>query len=251
VDLSSFKANGDLTNVAESDLLIRSLRRLYGVRKSGAMLEAIRQQGDTAFAAVDLFQALPPPSSVIQYPVDSSGSISGLGRALQFAAQLIDGRHGTNVVWVTLGGFDNHADEVAAKSSAEGVHASLLRDLSSSLHAFQRDIEVRGLAEDVLVMAWSEFGRRVQENSSLGTDHGKAGSVMLLGRLVKGGQWYGDPYDLSDLDEGDLKPRIDFRSVYATIIHRWLGGDPSLVLQKDYEQLGFLDEMTRQRAVRH
>jgi uncharacterized protein (DUF1501 family) len=243
-DVASFKANGDPTDATEADLLVRSLRRLYGLKKGSAILETIREQGSGAFEAIDLFHGLPPASAVTNYPS------SPLGHALQFAAQLIAGGHGTNVIWVTLGGFDNHADEVSAKSSAEGVHASLLRDLSSSLHAFQDDTEQRGLADDVLVMAWSEFGRRVQENSSLGTDHGKAGSVMLLGTRVKGGQWYGDPYDLGDLDEGDLKPRIDFRSVYATIINGWLGGDPSLVLQKNYAQLGFLEERQRQRAVR-
>ena len=242
-DVASFKAKGDPLDTTEADLLVRSLRRLYGLKKSSDMLETIRQQGDGAFAAVDLFHSLPPESAVITYPK------SPLGEALQLAAQLIDGRHGTNVVWVTLSGFDNHADEVSARSSSDGNHASLLRDLSSSLDAFQDDIELRGLAENVLVMAWSEFGRRVQENSSLGTDHGKAGSVMLLGSRVRGGQFYGDPYDLSDLDDGDLKPRIDFRSVYATIIKGWLGGDPSLVLQKDYEQLGFIEDAAPRRRV--
>jgi uncharacterized protein (DUF1501 family) len=244
-DVASFKANADPIDPSEADLLVRSLRRLYGLKKSSAILETIREQGSGAFEAVDLFHGLPPVSAVIDYPA------SPLGLALQFAAQLIAGHHGTNVIWVTLGGFDTHSNEVTAKSSTEGAHASLLRDLSQSLDAFQDDIELRGLADGVLVMAWSEFGRRVQENSSLGTDHGKAGSVMLLGKGVKGGQWYGDPYDLSDLDEGDLKPRIDFRAVYATIIEGWLGGDPALVLQKQYDQLGFLVERRpRQRVVR-
>ena len=243
VDLSVFKPSPEAPN-SEADLLARTLRRLYGFNKSSAMTEQIREQGDTAFRAIDLFQTLPPASSVIDYPA------SPLGQALQFSARLIAGQHGTNVIWVTLGSFDTHADEVTAANSTKGAHATLLRDLSASLDAFQDDIELRGLADRVLVMAWSEFGRRVQENSSLGCDHGKAGSVMLLGSRVKGGQWYGDPYNLRDLDEGDLKPRIDFRSVYATIIKGWLGGDPSLVLGKPYEQLGFLQEASpRHRAV--
>lgn len=98
-------------------------------------------------------------------------------------------------------------------------------------------------------MAWSEFGRRVAENASFGTDHGKAGSVMLVGTRVKGGEHYGGTYDLTSLDDGDLRPQLDFRSVYATIIRHWLGGDPDIVLGKHYEQLGFIEPVARRRIV--
>jgi len=247
VDLETFKVDGDVFYDAEAELFAKSVRKVYGGSRSDAVTEAIRHQGEVTFAAIDLFHSLPPVSAVVSYPS------SALARALRFAAQVIAGGSGTNVVWVTLGGFDTHAEQVNAASAggaAAGNHANLLRDVSTSLAAFQSDVEQRGLADRVLVMAWSEFSRRVQENASLGTDHGKAGSVMLLGTRVKGGQWYGDGYDLADLDEGDLKPRIDFRAVYATIVRDWLGGDPSLVLGRSYEQLGFLErDVPRRRTV--
>jgi uncharacterized protein (DUF1501 family) len=93
----------------------------------------------------------------------------------------------------------------------------------------------------VLVLAWSEFGRRVAENASLGTDHGKAGSMFVVGDAVKGGTFYGDTVDLANLDNGDLRTEIDFRSVYATVIRDWFGNDPEPVLNGTYANLGFLE----------
>ncbi len=89
-------------------------------------------------------------------------------------------------------------------------------------------------------MAWSEFGRRLQENASLGTDHGKAGTMFLMGNAVKGGAFYGTAPNLSNLPGGDLATEIDFRAVYGTIIKDWFGKDPQPVLNGTYENLGFL-----------
>jgi uncharacterized protein (DUF1501 family) len=252
LDVNAFKSNGDSSNQQEASYFVSSIRNAYGIAKSDPLLEAIREQGSVAFAAIDMFNALPAPSTLAGYPIDSSGVITSLGHAMRFAAQLIAGGTGMDVIWISFSGFDTHRDQVSSTSASGGTHASLLREMSASLGAFQRDIENRGVADRVTTMVWSEFGRRVEQNASFGTDHGRAGSVMLLGNHVKGGQWYGDPYDLADLDEGDLKPRIDFRSIYATLIRDWLGGDPRLVLGQDYEQIGFLDQiLTRRRAVQH
>ncbi len=247
VDLQdSFVVEGD-ADPREMEHFAASLRRVYRHKRNDAVVDAIRKQGNGAFEAIDLFHALPPPSVVVPY------RDTPLARALKFAAQVIDGNSGSGVIWVTIDGFDTHRDQVtspAAGGPAIGAHADLLRDVSDSLTSFQRDIEYRGVADRTMVLGWSEFGRRVQENASFGTDHGKAGSVFVLGTSVRGGEWYGDGYDLADLDEGDLKPRIDFRSVYATTIRDWLGGDPSLVLGRAYEQLGFIAERSpRRRAV--
>ena len=246
VDLDSFQVEGD-ADPQEAERFAISLRRIYGQKRSDAVVDAIRQQGNNAFEASDLFHALPPPSVVIPY------RDTPLAQALKLAAQVIAGRSGSGVIWVTIGGFDTHANQVSPPSaggSAKGSHANLLGDVSDSLTSFQRDLEQRGVADRAMVLGWSEFGRRVQENASFGTDHGKAGSVFVLGTSVRGGEWYGDGYDLADLDEGDLKPRIDFRSVYATTIRDWLGGDPALVLGSTYEQLGFISERRpRRRAV--
>lgn len=251
-DLQSFHVEGIPANRPESDWFESSLRLNYRHGRADDTVELVRHTGDMAFSAIDLLHALPPPSALVDYRNDGHDP-SALSLALQMSAQIIASGFGCEVIWVSLSGFDTHCNQADAPgngSSITGTHARLLRDVSFSLASFQRDIEFRGVADRVLVMAWTEFGRRVQENASFGTDHGKAGSAMLLGRAVKGGEWYGEEYDLTNLDEGDLKTNIDFRSVYATVIHGWLGGDPALVLGKSYEQLGFLETSGRQRAVR-
>lgn len=241
-DLDSFEVQGQSRDPEGRAALVSSLRRIYGLARTDPTIEKIRRSGNRVFETIDLFQALPPAAQT-GYP-DAS-----LGRTFQLAAQLIAANYGTTVVWITYNGFDTHGRQIEPGSPLTGEHANLLRDVSQSLAAFQRDIETRGLADRVLLVGWSEFGRRVSENASLGTDHGKAGAAILLGSRVRGGQWYGDPYDLSDLSEGDLKTRIDFRSIYATIIRDWLGGDDVAVLGEKYEQLGFVMAPPRRRAV--
>ncbi|HVR43978.1 MAG TPA: DUF1501 domain-containing protein [Thermoanaerobaculia bacterium] len=203
-------------------------------------LDAIRMSGAEMFESIDLLETIPPPSETAGYP-DSS-----LGRGFQLVSQVLAANLGTRVVWISTGGYDTH-------STQGGMHANLLADLSGSLAAFQADLEQRRLDDRVVVMGWSEFGRRVQENASSGTDHGKAGTMFLMGNHVKGGAFYGEVPDLGTLDQGDLPTQIDFRSVYWTLIDDWLGHDPEPVLMGRYENLGFIgepDPVARRRAVR-
>ncbi len=243
-DLESFNVAGIPGDAAESALFESSLRANYGVARGTELLEFIRESGTKAFIAVDTLSRVPKGSA--GYPA------TNLGRALSLAAKTIRQNVGTHIIWITLGGFDTHANQIRPPGqggSLAGIHADLLSDLSLSLLAFQSDIENLGIADRTLVLAWSEFGRRVAENASLGTDHGKGGSLMLLGSRVAGGQLYGDPYDLADLDEGDLQVRIDFRRVYATIIRKWIGGDPDVVLGKRFEPLDLIESApSRRRA---
>ena len=121
-----------------------------------------------------------------------------------------------------LGGFDTHANQL-------GTHANLLQEVESSLKAFLDDLGKAGHAQRVLVLVFSEFGRRLGENASGGTDHGTAAPVFLLGGAVKAGVQ--GPYpNLRDLDDGDPKFAIDFRRVYATLLDQWLGVDSKAVL---------------------
>jgi uncharacterized protein (DUF1501 family) len=119
------------------------------------------------------------------------------------------------LVFGAVGGFDTHADQLEA-------HEEVLLGLADGLAAFQRDLEWRGVADRVLLMAWSEFGRRPAENAAGGTDHGSAGPVFLLGRSVRGG-FYGAMPSLKDTDFGNLIPTVDFRCIYAVLAERWLG----------------------------
>jgi len=133
---------------------------------------------------------------------------------------------------VTLGGFDNHARE-------KPVHDKLLLDLDKALSAFMEDLQGHGLGDRVLVMTWSEFGRRVKENGSAGTDHGTAAPMFLLGTPVKGGL-YGEQPSLSALDNGNLKFTTDFRSVYASVLQGYLNAPASDLLGGTYEILPLL-----------
>lgn len=153
-------------------------------------------------------------------------------RSLRLIAQLIAGHLPTKVYYAHLTGFDTHAGQ-------QGRHDELLEQLSTGLAAFYRDLEAQGNAERVLVMAFSEFGRRVAENASGGTDHGAAAPVFVFGRAVRPGL-HGRHPSLTDLQDGDLKHHVDFRAVYATLLERWLGTDPVRVLGGQFERVPFL-----------
>jgi uncharacterized protein (DUF1501 family) len=158
---------------------------------------------------------------------------STFAAGLQVLAEVIANSMGLRVGYVTLGGFDTHADQATTQ-------AKLLSDLAAGLSAFFADIAAHGKADDVIVMTWSEFGRRVEENASLGTDHGTAAPLFVLGNAVTGGV-LGEPPDLGHLDPyGNLLHTVDFRSVYATVLDRWLGAPSASVLGGKFGGQAFL-----------
>jgi len=156
-----------------------------------------------------------------------------LADQLSIIAQLVAGGLETPVYLTSIGGFDTHSNQL-------GRHASLLDNVSQSLSAFQRDLELLGVADRVVTMTFSEFGRTVEQNGSGGTDHGAAAPLFVLGKNVNGGIWGGNP-DLTDLDgSGDNKFKYDFRQVYATMLRDQLGAGPDdmeNILFKDFDTL--------------
>lgn len=168
--------------------------------------------------------------SLKNYSTDISYPDTGLARRLKTVAQLIDAGLGTRVYYLELDGFDTHANQAAA-------HASLLTELSGALSAFSQDLDKHGHGKRVLTMTFSEFGRRVRENASQGTDHGAAAPMFLAGGRVKPGL-LGKAPSLTDLDnEGDLKFTTDFRSVYAGVLEQWLGVASASVLGPGFAPL--------------
>lgn len=163
----------------------------------------------------------------VTYPTD------GFAQQLKLAAQLIGTNTGTRIVFVSIGSFDTHAGQRAQQDR-------LLGYLGNGLLAFYRDLAAHGNDKRVLTLTFSEFGRRVTQNASNGTDHGTAMPVFVAGGSVRGGV-YGDHPSLTDLDRnGNLKFATDFRSVYATVIARWLGSDPAAVLGASFAPIGFV-----------
>jgi uncharacterized protein (DUF1501 family) len=162
----------------------------------------------------------------IEYPQ------SPLSQSLKTIAQIIAGDVGTRVYFATLGGFDTHANQFAQQQR-------LLGELDGSLDAFMQDLEHQGRFGDVMVMTFSEFGRRVGQNASNGTDHGTAEPMFMLGGGVRGGL-HGAYPSLTDLDRGDLKYTTDFRSVYGTVLQRWMGVAPDQILGAGYPTLSLV-----------
>jgi len=157
---------------------------------------------------------------------------NGFAQQLALAAKLIGSSAGSKIVFVSIGSFDTHAGQRAQQDR-------LLGYLGDGLLSFYTDLAAHGLDGKVLTLTFSEFGRRVTQNASNGTDHGTAMPLFLVGGGVKGGI-YGEHPSLTELDRGDLAFSTDFRSVYATVIQRWLGRDPGEIIGGAYPMLGFV-----------
>ena len=156
---------------------------------------------------------------LVPYPANA------LARQLAMVGAMIRAGLKTRVYYASLGGFDTHAGQ----GGPQGAHANLLEQLGSAVKAFYDDLKAQENADRVLTMTFSEFGRRVSQNASQGTDHGAAAPMFLAGPMVRPGVLNSHP-SLTDLDRGDLKHRVDFRSVYSGILEDWLKADPVAVL---------------------
>ncbi len=163
----------------------------------------------------------------VTYPRDA------FAQQLALAARIVAARLGTKIVFVSIGSFDTHSGQRAQQDR-------LLGYLANGLRAFYADLDARGLGDRVLALTFSEFGRRVAQNASAGTDHGTAMPLFVVGGRVKGGV-YGDHPSLTDLDSGgDLKFSCDFRRVYATVVERWLGRSANGIIAGTFDTLGFV-----------
>jgi uncharacterized protein (DUF1501 family) len=151
-----------------------------------------------------------------------------LADQLKIVARLVAGGLKTRVYVVQLGGFDTHAAQVGADDTMTGTHANLLQMVSEAVTAFQRDIEALGVADRVVTMTFSEFGRRVASNQSLGTDHGTAAPMMFFGTPVQDGIIGTNP-DMKNLDNGNLKMQYDFRQIYASVLEQWFGAKKAAI----------------------
>jgi uncharacterized protein (DUF1501 family) len=178
-----------------------------------------------AYATADRLAQVAKDKDDARYPQ------TGLGSRLQLIARLLKVGLNTRIFYTLQPGYDTHANQLFA-------HANLLFDLSASLKAFLDDLAAAKLADRVVVLLFSEFGRTVSENGSAGTDHGTAGPVFLAGPAVQGGL-VGTTPSLLDLDpkDGDLRRSLDFRQIYASVLEGWLGQPAGEVLGGTFETL--------------
>ena len=155
-------------------------------------------------------------------------------KQLKTTAEFINSKLDTKVYYVSMGGFDTHANQANRQ-------ARLLKTYSEAMEVFVKDLEASDSFKDTLILTFSEFGRRVQQNAASGTDHGAANNLFIIGKDLNKPGIYNDSPDLSNLDNnGDLKYTIDFRSVYATLLDQWLGASHSKVLGSSFETLDFI-----------
>lgn len=203
--------------------------------------DALADNGMEALdGSASLGLAIAKYTSPVTYPANNS-----LGNALKMVAQSMTTIPDTNIGYVQIGGFDNHSSQIGSAADPNnkliGTHANLLRNFSQGVKAFLDDMDAHGI-RDVVLMTFSEFGRRPNENASRGSDHGRASPMFVIGNSVRGGLYGQYPsFEASALDSaGNLRENVDFRSVYATILDKWLGADSQSILGAKYNDLGFL-----------
>jgi uncharacterized protein (DUF1501 family) len=182
-------------------------------------------------------------ASVATYRPTPAYPNTGFAQALQAVAGAMTRSIGTRVFYVTTGGFDTHAAQNV--NAVGGAYYNLMATLNDGLTAFYNDLKNQGLLEDTLVLSFSEFGRRISENGSFGTDHGSASVMMAMGGRVNGGL-YGTAPDLNpdprnptlENNAGDVRYETDFRSVYAQVLDGWLGTDSTRLLGGNFRKNG-------------
>ena len=194
-------------------------------KTDNALLSYVHESANVALETSHRLEGVgDKPNSEFQYPQ------SNLGRNLSTIAQLIESGLSTRIYYTTLDGFDTHSNQGAS-------HQSLLSDLGNSVSAFMKQVEAQGNLDRVVLFSFSEFGRRVRENASRGTDHGTAAPVFVFGSKLKK-PVVGKHPSLKDLDQGDMKFKIDYRSVYSDLLENWMGIDPQPIVGKQFKPPG-------------
>jgi len=238
-DTLSLALKGSTTN----GLAFKDPRRLFGTSNERFFRELNRRHQDhhdeqpVDYLYKTMAQTLSSAEYILQqsrvHPTGSAYPNTTLGKDLRTIASLIFSDINTKVYYLSLGSFDTHVNQQAQQER-------LFRELNDAVGAFVKDLKARGRYQDVLLFSFSEFGRRVAQNASGGTDHGTAGNMFFLsGGLKQQGLLNALP-NLADLDEGDLKYQVDFKNVYATVLKNWLGADDLAILGKKFELLSFI-----------
>jgi hypothetical protein len=223
-----FASLADVNNLLGDANTEKMLRDIQGMdAMAGSATAVVQQASRTALDAMSILK-----QKVATYKSQSTYGEDDFGRGFKQIAQLIATSPATRVVYFSAGGFDTHAKQ------AEN-HEKLMKGFSDAIKTFQREMEAIGKADKVVVLTFSEFGRRVEENASQGTDHGAAAPMFVIGSQVKGGI-YGPNPNLANLDNGDISFTQDFRGVYATALDQWMGGDSGVVLGQSFDHLPVL-----------
>jgi len=223
---------GFLPNIQEREQRLQVLERfsrMYKPEPGTGVMEYLGTTGLDSLKGADILKVAPQRyKSTVDYP-DSS-----IARKLKGIAQVHLAGLGSRIFYCDHASFDTHAGQ-------NPLHGTLWTQVTEGLEAFMTDLRQHNAADNVIVLMFSEFGRRVRDNGS-GTDHGAAGVTFVIGDKVKGGH-YGEYPSLKaeKLVQGDLNPSMDFRSIYSTILDKWMGMNPAAIVNGTYEQPAFLN----------
>ena len=224
-------------------IAVKDPKRLYGTANEKFFRDVMKNhQDDAGEQPVDyLYKTMAETLSSADYifkqskmhPTNAEYPKSELGNNLKTIASLIYSEINTKVYYVSLGSFDTHINQDAQQTR-------LFTEMNDAVKAFVKDLKSQNRFEDVMLFTFSEFGRRVSQNASNGTDHGTANNMFLVSGGLKQKGILNPMPDLSDLNEGDLKYNVDFKNVYATVLKKWLNADDKAILRKQYEYMNFI-----------
>lgn len=223
-------------------MAVKNPKKLYNVLHTNYFQKISKATHESVDPSLNyLYKTLAEATSSANYiygksKVYQSGAVypnSEFGGQLKTVAELINSGIETKVYYVSLSGFDTHVRQ-------QPQHERLLSTYAESVHAFVSDLEKNNRFQDVLIMTFSEFGRRVSQNASGGTDHGTANNLFVIGKNLKKKGFINGTPDLTKLDEGDLIHDVDFRSVYATVLNKWLDTNSSSILNGQFKTLDFI-----------
>src|ERR1700729_885771 len=230
-DIPAIPGLGQYAMTADGNLLARNGFRQQGHDRSlpfdsPYLAHVMEIEGDAQRSSEEL------PKLVAGYTAKASYPATALGRSLALAAQIVGSNLGTKAIYVEHGSFDTHVNQKTTQDQ-------LLMQFSNAVGAFYDDLPAHGNDRRVLTVTFSEFGRRIEENGSRGTDHGEASPLFMIGGGVKGGL-YGAMPDLGATNMGNVRFTVDFRNVYATVLERWLGRPSAPLLNGDFPTLPVL-----------
>jgi len=239
-DVLSLALKGERNNA----IAVQNPQRLYGIANEKYFKDILKNHNGEHYDEQPveyLYKTLAQTLSSADYifkqsrlhPTGATYPNTELGAGLKTIASLIFSEINTKVYYISLGSFDTHVGQ-------DNQQSKLFAQMNDAVKAFTDDLKKNGRMDDVLLFTFSEFGRRVAQNASNGTDHGTANNMFLIsGGLKKKGVLNAMP-DLADLNEGDLKFKIDFKDVYATILNKWLNADANKILGASYGMLDFI-----------
>jgi uncharacterized protein (DUF1501 family) len=224
-------------------IAVKDPRRLYGTANEKFFRDVMKNHAaDTGEQPVDyLYKTMSETLSSADYifkqsklhPTNADYPKTDLGNSMKTIASLIFSDINTKVYYVSLGSFDTHINQ-------EGQQQRLFTQMNDAVAAFVKDLKANNRFNDVLLFTFSEFGRRVSQNASGGTDHGTANNMFLVSGGLKQKGLINPLPDLNDLNEGDLKHQIDFKNVYATVLNKWLSADDQQILHNKYDLMNFI-----------